>query len=278
VKRAGRLDIAAHRGYGAPCGGSRIENPGQEEEGIVRRLFALVAAATALCVLGVGTARAIVGGTLDNGGHPYAVLLKIARVDGSFERCSGVLVNGTKVITAAHCLDGATAVGVYFGGGPVTTEAPDAFSTGWAIEPGYVGLDVKNKVDTHDLAVISLDRSYTPPIQAKVAPPGYTDTFAKKSTFTVVGFGIQSVRPLVQERTRYEATSDLKNAKDPYNLRFTAKGGGACFGDSGGPVLDGDTVVAIVSFGQNNNCTSSYYAYRLDTAESQAFLASLGAV
>ena len=244
----------------------------------MRRLFALVAVATALCVLGVGTARAIVGGTLDNGAHPYAVLLKIARSDGSFERCSGVLVNGTKVVTAAHCLDGATAVGVYFGGGPITTEAPDAFSTGWAIEPGYVGLDVKNKVDTHDLAVISLDTSYTPSTQAKVAPVGYTDMFAKKSTFTVVGFGIQSLKPLVQERTRYDASSDLKNAKDPYNLRLAAKGGTACFGDSGGPVLDGDTAVAIVSFGQNDQCTSSFFAYRLDTAESRAFLASQGAL
>jgi secreted trypsin-like serine protease len=242
------------------------------------RLFALVATATALCVLGAGTARAIVGGTLDNGAHPYTVLLKIARVDGSFERCSGVLVNGNKVITAAHCLEGATAVGVYFGGGPVTTEAPDAFSTGWAIEPGYVGLDVKTKADTHDLAVISLDTSFAPAVMPTIAPAGYTDLFAKKASFTVVGYGIQSLRPLLQERTRYEATSDLKNAKEPFNLRLSANGGGACFGDSGGPVVDGDVVVATVSFGQNTNCTSSYYAYRLDTPESQAFLALQGAL
>ena len=72
--------------------------------------------------------------------------------------------------------------------------------------------------------------------------------------------------------------SPLKKEKDAFDLRLGAKPGGACFGDSGGPVLDGGTVVAIVSFGQNQQCTSSYYAYRLDTAESRAFLAVNGAL
>ena len=49
---------------------------------------------------------------------------------------------------------------------------------------------------------------------------------------------------------------------------------GICFGDSGGPVLlgDSDIVVGIASFVLNGNCTGNAFAYRLDTAESLAFL------
>jgi len=50
---------------------------------------------------------------------------------------------------------------------------------------------------------------------------------------------------------------------------------GICFGDSGGPVLLGssDIAVGINSFVNNNNCTGNAFAFRLDTAESQTFLA-----
>ena len=244
----------------------------------MRKVFALVAAAAVACSLGVAAARAVVGGTPDNGAHPYVVLLKIAQQDGSFLRCSGVLVNGTKVITAAHCLESTTgAIGVFFGDGPITTQPPDATATSFVIEPGYVGLDTKN-ADTHDLAVITIAPGYTPPVRPTIAPVGYTDPLPKKYPFTVVGYGLQSVRPQVAERTRYQATSDLKNPRDPFVLRVTNNAGGACFGDSGGPVLDGDVVVAILSTTQNKNCTSSSNGYRLDTAESRAFLAANGAL
>jgi secreted trypsin-like serine protease len=244
----------------------------------MRKGFALAAAAAVLCVVGVGSARAIVGGTLDNGAHPYVVLLKITHADGSIVRCSGVLVNGTKVITAAHCVAGEIAsIGVFTADGPITTQKPNAVASSYVIEPGYIGLDTKN-ADTHDLAVITLAKSIKTSVRPTIAPVGYADAFAKKSAFTVVGYGIQSVHPEQLDRTRYEATSDLKNAPNAFNLRLTNNSGGACFGDSGGPVLDGDVVVAILSTTQNNNCTSSSYAYRLDTAESRDFLAANGAL
>jgi secreted trypsin-like serine protease len=50
---------------------------------------------------------------------------------------------------------------------------------------------------------------------------------------------------------------------------------GICFGDSGGPVLLGDTnlVVGVASFVNNGRCSGSAFAYRLDTAASLDFLA-----
>jgi V8-like Glu-specific endopeptidase len=244
----------------------------------MRNGFALVAAAAVLCVVGVGSARAIVGGTLDNGAHPYVVLLKIAETDGTYVRCTGVLVNGTKVITAAHCLENTTGqIGVFTSDGPITTQKPNAVASSYVIEPGYVGLDTKN-ADTHDLAVITLAKSLKSSVRPTIATVGYADLFTKKQPLTVVGYGIQSVNPLIMDRTRYGATSELRSSTTAYLLAVSNNDGGACFGDSGGPVLDGNVVVAILSTTQNSNCTAMSYGYRLDTAESIAFLSANGAL
>lgn len=42
--------------------------------------------------------------------------------------------------------------------------------------------------------------------------------------------------------------------------------GGTAFGDSGGPVLQSgtSTVLAVTSFGTNNNCAGNGYYYRID--------------
>jgi len=52
--------------------------------------------------------------------------------------------------------------------------------------------------------------------------------------------------------------------------------GGNCSGDSGGPILyrDQDLIVAVNSFGLNNTCKGSDFAYRTDTPEAYAFITS----
>ena len=54
------------------------------------------------------------------------------------------------------------------------------------------------------------------------------------------------------------------------------KGGGTCFGDSGGPMLlpATDQIAAVISFGKNGVCTGHDYSYRVDTPEARAFIAS----
>jgi hypothetical protein len=46
-----------------------------------------------------------------------------------------------------------------------------------------------------------------------------------------------------------------------------AQGGGPCFGDSGGPILNGntDTVLAVNSSVTNGNCAGVTYSQRIDS-------------
>jgi hypothetical protein len=50
--------------------------------------------------------------------------------------------------------------------------------------------------------------------------------------------------------------------------------GGLCFGDSGGPVLYGTTILAVNSFVINGNCAGSGYSYRIDQPEILAWINS----
>ncbi len=56
-------------------------------------------------------------------------------------------------------------------------------------------------------------------------------------------------------------------------LSGDAKHGGTCFGDSGGPgLVDGDTLVAVNSFGLNGNCAGIGGMFRIDRAEEIAWI------
>jgi secreted trypsin-like serine protease len=77
---------------------------------------------------------------------------------------------------------------------------------------------------------------------------------------------------------RLMAESKLTNLKsaltDGYNLQVNFNGdgyGGACYGDSGGPVIYGrypsNTIVAITGWNNNGNCAGVSYFYRTDRQE-----------
>jgi hypothetical protein len=58
--------------------------------------------------------------------------------------------------------------------------------------------------------------------------------------------------------------------------RSAGQGGGTCFGDSGGPILnDGtDTVLAVNSYVTNGNCAGVTYSQRIDIPEVLAWIES----
>ena len=124
---------------------------------------------------------------------------------------------------------------------------------------------------------------------------GFLDQFqtARRAgqTFTVVGYGLNKVRPNVEigGDTRFAGTVQLVTLRGLFGLpvgtaaRFTNNNGtvhqgGTCFGDSGGPTFYDRTnvVVTVTSFGISPNCTGTDDEYRIDQSDDLAFLAGFG--
>jgi hypothetical protein len=234
----------------------------------------LLAAIAAL--LAAGSAGAIINGEPDGNRHPYVGVIGFFNPDGSRGAlCSGTLISPTVVLTAGHC----------------TFQSPMAFV--WFTPQAFAGPPVLGRPVTHpdfdpvlstpntgDMGVVLLSRPVQMPTYGALPQAGYLDSFASKKGqqdrgVTIVGYGLQSVKPDVFTGERMMGRAQIRNINNSavrdYGLQTS---GGACSGDSGGPVLHGDSnlVLAVNSFGKNANCVGNDYSYRTDSAAARAFL------
>jgi hypothetical protein len=203
------------------------------------------------------SALAVTGSTRDGEAHPYVGALV---VDGAVA-CSGVLVARAVFATAAHCGPDGARVAVSF---------ESALDDGWKLRSGTFAVDPGRG---SDLAVVLLDAP------AHVAPAslphaGTVETLVKGDLVTSVGYGYSGRTgdgAFVYDGLRRAAASPvLKVAKSL--LTVSTNDAGPCLGDSGGPQLQGDTVLSLTSSG-SNDCTGKAYGTRLDTASARTFLA-----
>jgi secreted trypsin-like serine protease len=198
-------------------------------------------------------------------------LLLADRGNGFEPDCSAALVAPQVLVTAAHCASDTISdrVEIRF-----DTHFVAGAST---VLPGTLHADPlwsPAAKDTHDLAVVVLDDPAPVAPLALPAPALLDSASLKGADFTNVGYGFFD-RTFVFDGFRRSSTSSFTSLK-PTELRLSQKPGGVCFGDSGGPRLDGSTVVAVTSTG-NANCTGQSISYRLDTAPALAFVAGFTA-
>lgn len=143
-----------------------------------------------------------------------------------------------------------------------------------------------------DAGIMMLDED--PGVGAVGALPsvGHLDQYKSArrndTRFTPVGYGLNTGFPtFLGGDTRQKASVMLVSLEGTFGIPtgtsvvFSSNPGkphrgGTCFGDSGGPVFEGDTnlIVAVTSFGITLNCQEPGGYYRIDQPDDLAFIAS----
>lgn len=226
----------------------------------------------ALAALALSTpALAITGGSVDGGAHPAVGLLLADRGNGPEPTCSGTLVSSTVFLTAGHCT-------ARLSSARVSVSFAAQWTSGSTLLMGTAHTDplfAQDKQDSHDLAVVVLDAPVTSVTPLALPRAGVLDS-SKPDDVVAVGYGADQPAEdkknpsFAYDFTRRWTTADVGGVSKT-ELRLSARAGGTCHGDSGGPELVGSTIVSVTSHG-DDACTKQSYAYRVDTAGARAFL------
>ena len=237
-------------------------------------------------------ALAVKFGTPDGDEHPYVGLMVAYDEEGvPLWRCTGALLSPTVFLTAAHCVEEpADRIQIWF-----SETMPETYPISGGVfgdpfpHPNWTG-DLTIPA-TYDIGIVVLDEPVTGITEfAELPGLGLLDELAAQSgptpvTFTVVGYGLQAVKPrrsaLLERRAGTTRLVNLRSAlTNGFNVHFSNNPGhwqgGVCFGDSGGPVLLGDTniVIGVNSFVLNPNCAGTGFAFRVDIEASLSFISS----
>lgn len=256
----------------------------------MRKLLAAMVAAVAMLALTQPAGAITKGGVPDGEDHPYVGLMVADDADGTpMWRCSGTLISPTVYVTAGHCTFGAETATIWFESD--LEPNPGGFGYPYAGDTSVEGtvsshpLYVDGAFFLYDLGVVVLHEPVMLKEYASLPDAGYVDSLRKGRSgdqVTAVGYGLQLAKtnPKLAGKesalkTRYQADLMIVNTKgvagigsipgsNSMVLSGDAKHGGTCFGDSGGPILHEDTLVAVTSFGLNGECAGIGGVFRID--------------
>jgi len=267
----------------------------------MRRLFVLFATLATVLLFGA-PAHAITNGQPDNGRHPYVGLAVFdTMVNGVATptwRCSGTLLSPTVFLTAGHCTSGAVAARVWFAedvqnntqypfGGSTSYEGTPYTYPGYCDSPCGPGLP---GFAQYDVGVIVLSEPVPTSVvntYGQLPTAGLVDSLATGTDVALVGYGVQQQNrgggppSWTGLRIRLYAPTEVVSGNFTHSDQFLkvranpgGGSGGTCFGDSGGPILLGNTVLAVNSYVTNSNCAGVTYAARVDLTPILAWIRS----
>jgi hypothetical protein len=261
---------------------------------------AAVAATTVATLVGATPALAIHNGVPDGTDHPYAGLLAIEHDGAKDAWCSGFYAGPHKAdpgigvfVTAAHCLADLPALGFSGAQLTVTLESEvtidiDESTNIWATTAAswHPAFAYDTAADA-DYGVVLLEDPVAGVDGVDFPRAGLLDDLDARgglrptTVFDNVGYGI--IPTFKRGPAQYQPTSGRMFATSKFvGLTKThmhlltnsdAGYGGACYGDSGSPVLrhGTDTAVALVSGGGDRICRAMNHPLRLDVPAARAF-------